>query len=201
MNARREPSSSSSAASPSGVEQRVAELLEEEPLDERPRRLAARAVGERDELVAELRSPLPHAGAGLAAAGQPAVVVVGGAGAFARDHAGADRPLRRAGRAEHPALPRLDRADSTSPHWHAFGSSTRSPGSSKRASASQSANSGRSRSALRVDPAEPAPLEGVAQLHRLVERRERARVAVAAHDPRVLVLDLAAALAELAQRA
>jgi hypothetical protein len=36
----------------------------------------------------------------------------------------------------------------TSPHWQALGSSTRSPGSSKRASASQAANSGRSFSAL-----------------------------------------------------
>ncbi len=44
------------------VEQRVAELLEEQPFDERPRRLAAGAVGERDELVAELRPALPHAG-------------------------------------------------------------------------------------------------------------------------------------------
>ena len=50
------------------LEQRVRELLEEEPLDERARRLAARAVGERDELVAEPRPPLPHAGARLAAA-------------------------------------------------------------------------------------------------------------------------------------
>ncbi len=38
---------------------------------------------------------------------------------------------------------------STSPHWQAFGSSTRLPGSSKRASASQSASSGLRRSALR----------------------------------------------------
>ncbi len=43
-------------------EQRVAELLEEQALDERPRRLAAGAVGERDELVAKLRPPRPHAG-------------------------------------------------------------------------------------------------------------------------------------------
>ena len=37
-------------------------------------------------------------------------VVVGGARALRRDHARADRPLGRAGRAEHLALPRLDHA-------------------------------------------------------------------------------------------
>ena len=42
-------------------EQRVVELLEEQALDEGPRRLSARAVGERDELVAKLRPPRPHA--------------------------------------------------------------------------------------------------------------------------------------------
>ena len=109
MNASREPSSSSSAESPSGVEQRVAELLEEEALDERARRLAARAVGERDDLVAELRPPRLTPGR-LAPPREPSVVVVGGAGAFARDHARADRPLGRARGAEDPALPRLDRA-------------------------------------------------------------------------------------------
>ena len=43
--------------------------------------------------------------------GQPSVVVVGRARAFARDHAGADRPLGRARRAEDLALPGLDRTD------------------------------------------------------------------------------------------
>src|SRR5947208_1238614 len=38
------------------------------------------------------------------------VVVVGGAGALAGDHAGADRPLGRAAGAEDLALPRLDDA-------------------------------------------------------------------------------------------
>ena len=62
VNASREPSSSSSAASPSGSSSGLRELLEEEALDERARRLAAGAVRERDELVAELRPPRPHAG-------------------------------------------------------------------------------------------------------------------------------------------
>ena len=44
------------------------------------------------------------------APGEPAEVVVGGAGALGRDHAGADRRLRRAGGAEHLALPRLEHA-------------------------------------------------------------------------------------------
>ena len=41
---------------------------------------------------------------------ESAVVVVRRAGALARDHAGADRAVGRAGRAEHLALPRLDHA-------------------------------------------------------------------------------------------
>src|SRR5207237_9569060 len=42
--------------------------------------------------------------------GQPAVVVVRGAGALGRDHAGADGGLRRARGAEHLALPGLEHA-------------------------------------------------------------------------------------------
>src|SRR4051795_1479592 len=46
----------------------------------------------------------------LPLAREPAEVVVGRARALAGDHARPDRPLRRAGRAEHLALPRLDDA-------------------------------------------------------------------------------------------
>src|SRR3954453_6247242 len=46
----------------------------------------------------------------LPLAREPPEVVVGRAGALAGHHAGPDRPLRRAGRAEHLALPRLDDA-------------------------------------------------------------------------------------------
>ena len=54
---------------------------------------------------------------------RPAVAVVGGARALARDHARAEGPLRRAGGAEDPALPRLDRADAgPGRSWQAFGS-------------------------------------------------------------------------------
>ena len=88
---------------------------------------------------------------------------------------------------------------STSPHWHAFGSSTRSPGQLEPRLGVPRGELGPQPERAPLDPAEPAPLERVAQLHRLLERRERARVAVAAHDARVLVLDLAAALAQLAQ--
>src|SRR5207302_5036590 len=68
--------------------------------------------------IASSRSPAISCGA-LSASGrtperdgglpmEPAEVVVGGAGALRRDHARADRGLRRAGGAEHLALPRLD---------------------------------------------------------------------------------------------
>src|SRR3954453_7460394 len=46
----------------------------------------------------------------LPLAREPPEVVVGGARALAGDHAGPDRALRRAGRAEHLALPWLDDA-------------------------------------------------------------------------------------------
>ena len=62
VNASREPFSSSSAESESGASSGLRELLDEESLDERARRLAARAVRERDDLVAELRAPRLHAG-------------------------------------------------------------------------------------------------------------------------------------------
>jgi hypothetical protein len=93
-------------------------------LDELRRRLAAGAVGHRDRVVAELRALGPG---GLddpedrvlasetvtpttPAPGEASEVVVGGAGALARDHARPDRPLRRARGAEDLALPRLDHA-------------------------------------------------------------------------------------------
>ena len=47
---------------------------------------------------------------------------------------------------------------------------------------------------------EPAPLEVGPQLEHLGEHRERPRVALVAHDTRVLVLDLAAALADLREQ-
>ena len=84
---------------------------------------------------------------------------------------------------------------STSPHWQAFGSSTRVAGQLEAGLGVPVGELGPQLQRAPLDPAEAAPLEGVAQLHRLLDRRERARVAVAAHDARVLVLDLAAALA------
>ena len=152
------------------LQQRVAEGVEEDRLDQRLGRLAARAVRHRDPLFLDPRpgaagpgrsgpAPVPRgrcpvrpraacvarcsaqpasllarSGARAAACsepagslgrrrlghdrlasfdpgpGQPAVVVVRGAGALGRHHAGADRRLRRAGGAEHLALPRLEHA-------------------------------------------------------------------------------------------
>ena len=62
VNASREPFTLEQRRVGERGKQRVAELLDEQPLDERARRLAARTVRERDDLVAQLRAPRPHAG-------------------------------------------------------------------------------------------------------------------------------------------
>ena len=86
---------------------------------------------------------------------------------------------------------------STSPHWHALGSATRTPGTAKRFSASSSGvGLGQLQAALRDEP-QAAPLEVRAQLEDLGHHLERLRVALVRHDARVLVLDLAAPLGEL----
>ena len=85
---------------------------------------------------------------------------------------------------------------STSPHWHALGSATRTFGKAWCSSASKSANSGRSLQGALGDEPEPSPLEVRAQLEHLGEHGQRLRVALVAHDAGVLVLDLAPALAD-----
>ena len=106
------------------VERRRAEGRHEQALDQRLRRLAAGAVGHRDLRVAELRrawrarvSMIPRircsrsetVGARpshhLPLAREAAVVVVGGAGALGRDHAGADRRARACRRCRTPCTP------------------------------------------------------------------------------------------------
>src|SRR6185437_13186486 len=129
--------------------------------------------------------------------GEPAVVVIGGAGAFRRHHAGADRGLWRARGAEYLALPRLE---------HAFeylaalaGLGVGYP------------DAGYLEQFLRVvgrevvaklergvrDEAEAAPLEVRPQLHGLADRLERDDVAVPRDDAGVLVLDAGLATGQL----
>ncbi len=89
---------------------------------------------------------------------------------------------------------------STSPQRHALGSSMRArrkrvetlgiPGGESRPDAERAAG----------QRAEPAPLEVRPQLHRLLDRGECPGVALGPDHPRVLVLDLAAALGALAQQ-
>ena len=70
----------------------------------------------------------------------------------------------------------------TSPHWQAGGSATRAPGSSKPLRLGVELRPAPAQHAQRavLDEAKPAPFEAVAELHRLVDRREGALVAVAA---------------------
>ena len=88
---------------------------------------------------------------------------------------------------------------STSPHWQAFGSATRTPGTSKRSSASHLANSGSQLESTLGDEAQAAPLELRPDLEDLVQYGKRPRIAVLAHTTRVLVLDTTATLADLGQ--
>src|SRR4051794_7771597 len=130
---------------------------------------------------------------------EPSVVVIRGARPLRRDHAGTDRVLGRARGAEDLALPRLDDALEDLAalarlgvgHAHArdreaalgveFGVGVRQP-----------------QRALR-DEAEAAPLEVRAEREHLGHRPQRRRVALVRDDALVLVLHLAAPLAELAQ--
>ena len=89
---------------------------------------------------------------------------------------------------------------STSPHWQAFGigdADARAPRSAARRRSRR-----RPRASLQRalgDEAEAAPLEVRPQLEHLGHHLERRRVALVGDDAPVLVLDLAAALGELAQ--
>ena len=88
---------------------------------------------------------------------------------------------------------------STSPHWHALGSATRTPGTLKRTLGVEVGVGLRQLQPAVGDEAEPAPLEVRAQLEHLGHHLQRAQVALVGHDALVLVLDLAAAVGELAQ--
>ena len=89
---------------------------------------------------------------------------------------------------------------STSPHWHALGSATRTPGIScthlrieVRELASQL------QSALRYEP-ETSPLEMGPELEHLSQDRESLGVSLLADHARVLVLDLASSLGDLVKQ-
>src|SRR5262245_14328451 len=128
---------------------------------------------------------------------QPSEIVIGRAGAFGRNHAGADRRFRRAGRAEDLTLPRL-----------LYALQNLSALASLRVGDAQSRH-GEAR--LGVEPAvilpqlqtaarnraQAAPLEIIASLEDLADRRQRVRVAVARDAARVLVFDLGPAFDNL----
>ena len=89
---------------------------------------------------------------------------------------------------------------STSPHWHAFGSATRTSGHVVAQLGVEGGELGAQLERALRDEAEASPLEVRAELEHLGQDLERPRVALVADHPRVLVLDLAAALADLGEQ-
>ncbi len=87
----------------------------------------------------------------------------------------------------------------TSPHWHALGSATRTPGTVVAQLGVEVRELGSQLQGALGDEPEPAPLEVGAKFEHLAEHREGPRVAALADHPRVLVLDFAPAVADLGQ--
>ena len=199
------------------VERGLGEGLQEHGLDQRLGGLPAGAVRHRDLVVPQLgpagalllddlqhallafararvhpRAPSHH----LPLAREAAVGVVGGARALGRDHAGADRVLGRAGRAEDLALQGLITPFSTSPHWHALGSATRT-WAREAVSASKRPYASERRSAL--CEMKPRPRHSKCGRNSKTSAIAAGRGLPSRHDARVLVLDLAAPLGELPQ--
>ena len=126
-----------------------------------------------------------------------AKLIVGGAGAFRRHHKGAERRLRRAGPAEHFALPRLDDALQDLAALAGFGI-----GDTDRRHAEFAlrieARIGRTQPDARmVNRAKPTPFEKFPQLVYTVYGGERFPVGVLGNDTVVLIFDLAAAFGDL----
>src|SRR5579884_1660508 len=129
---------------------------------------------------------------------EPPILVVGGAGALRRDHAGADRRLRRADRPDDPTVPGLLGAAHDvaalaglgvlhlAAHLEVRVQRLGVPGGVALAHAQ----------AARWHGAHAAPA-GVAGLEHLAERAQRHRVALRLHHARVLDLDRRAPVADL----
>src|SRR4029077_2071851 len=121
----------------------------------------------------------------------------GGAGALAGDHAGPDRPLRRARGPEDLALERLDDALE---HLAALARLRVGDADVGDRVAALGVEVGVGLAELQPavgDEAQAAPLEVRAQLEDLAHDLQRGEVALVGDDALVLVLDLAAALREL----
>ena len=98
-------------------EQRIVEGAHEHVVDQILHRLAAAAMGERhrrdvDAAERSERGRARRRSCGRLALLEPAILIVGGAGAFGRNHQRAERRFRRAGGAERLALDGLDDASS-----------------------------------------------------------------------------------------
>src|SRR3954468_15747253 len=130
---------------------------------------------------------------------QPPEVVVRSTRAFRRHHAGTDRRFGRARSAEHLALPGTDDALQDLAALAGLRVGDPYPRNLEPELGVPGRELGpESERALRDEP-EPAPLEVGPQLEHVGDHLQRARVAVLAHGPCVLVLHLAATVAELLQ--
>src|SRR5262249_60071970 len=109
---------------------------------------------------------------------QSAEVVIGGACAFGRDHAGADWRFRRAGRAEDLALPRLLYAFQYLPALASLRVSDAQPGHGETQFGVEPAVSLLEFQTPMRNRAKRAPLEIIARLEDLADRRQGVRVAV-----------------------
>src|SRR5262245_12054379 len=121
---------------------------------------------------------------------QPSEVVIGGACAFGRNHAGADRRFRRAGRAEDLAFPRLLYALQYLAALAGLRVGDAQPGHGESQFGVEPAVSLLEFQTAVRNRAEAAPLEIIAGLEDLADRRQSVRVAVARDEARILDFDL-----------
>ena len=133
----------------------------------------------------------------VAGARVPAEVVVGGARPLRRDHARADRRLRRAGGAEHLALPGLEHSLQHLAALARLGIRDANPGHGEHLLGVELRELVAQLESALADEAEAAPLEMRAELEDACEHLERLGVALVVHDTAVLVLDFAASLEDL----
>ena len=135
-----------------------------------------------------------------AALPHPAVIVVGGAGALRGHHAGAERRFRRAGAAEQPAVGRLLGAAQDRRAVAGLVALGRDIGFVEAALGIERREFILEAERRIGDVAEAAPFEVAPQLEDARHRLLGAQIAVAGDRADILVLDLGAALVELAHQ-
>src|SRR5499426_725571 len=121
---------------------------------------------------------------------QSSEVVISGACAFGRNHAGADRRFRRAGRAEDLALPRLLYAFQYLAALASLRVGDAQPGHGETRFGVEPAVSLLEFQTAMRNRAEATPLDIIAGLEDLADRRQGVRVAVTRDEASILVFDL-----------